>query len=70
MKVKLTKRGEEIVKDLEIPRRVRTKFNAVVNNKEQKDLEIKSSDGKKCQNCDIINKSNDFDSCVDCRYDW
>ncbi len=67
MKVRLTERGKKVADECEIPRRVRTKFDAVMEDKDRNDLMIKSSDGKKCMNCDIVNHP---DSCIGCKYDW
>jgi hypothetical protein len=69
MKVKLTEAGKKIADECEIPRRVRTKFDAVMDNKEREDLPIKGPGGQRCKNCDDdVEKRPDV--CVGCRYDW
>lgn len=67
MKVKLTERGKKIADEIEIPREVRTRFNAVLENKERDALPIKNSNGIKCNNCDVLKHS---DNCIGCQYDW
>ncbi len=67
MKVRLTERGKKIAEEIEIPRKVRTRFDAVLENKERDTLPIKCSNGIKCNNCDVLEHSG---NCIGCRYDW